>query len=182
MNIKPNVESDRVIGPVSVGRGTYSCAEFLTYLADERIEIGRYCSIATAVTIAAGGQHESNWPSTWPFDNLLLGRPNPTRTYKRSPTTRIGSDVWIGHGAHIGGGVTIGDGAIVGAKAVVFSDVPPYAIVVGNPAKLLRRRFHEEEIAAMLRIRWWDWSPKRIRENHEWFYRPIAEFIASFDA
>ena len=77
----------------------------------------------------------------------------------------IGNDVWLGYRSVILAGVTIGDGAIVGAYSVVTKDVPPYTIVAGNPAKEIRRRFSEAEIARLLELRWWDWPIEKITEN-----------------
>jgi acetyltransferase-like isoleucine patch superfamily enzyme len=146
------------LGGISAGRGSYwgdNC-RFRLFHPGERIIIGRYCSIFDYVTISAGGNHRPELPSTWPFDNFLKGLPNPTRTYKSRPRqTTIGSDVWIGDSAHIGGGVQIGHGAVVGAAAGVFSDVAPYAVVAGNPARLLQMRFSNEVVAALLTISWW---------------------------
>ena len=79
----------------------------------------------------------------------------------------IGNDVWIGYEAVILAGVTIGDGAIIGTRAVVTRDVPPYTIVGGVPARVIRRRFSQETIAALLRLRWWDWPRERIARNLE---------------
>src|SRR5206468_239888 len=112
-----------------------------TYIPGEKIRIGKYCSLAYGVTVCAGGGHTTGTVSTWPFDNLLLGRENPTRTYQTTRDTEIGSDVWVGYQAHIAGGVRVGHGAVVGTRAVVFSDVPDYAVVAGNPARLVRYRF-----------------------------------------
>ena len=77
----------------------------------------------------------------------------------------IGSDVWIGYDALLMPGVKVGDGAIVAARAVVTGDVPPYAIVVGNPAKVVKRRFDDEVVAELLTIRWWDWPVDKITRN-----------------
>ena len=77
----------------------------------------------------------------------------------------IGNDVWIGYGATILSGVSIGDGAAIGACSLVVKDVPPYAIVAGNPAQVIRYRFDEETIHKLLKIRWWDWPDQRVREN-----------------
>jgi len=99
----------------------------------------------------------------------------------RGPIT-IGNDVWIGVGAILLPGVTIGDGAIVSAGAVVAGDVPPYAIVGGSPARVLRRRFDSDTIAAMLRIRWWDWSDDLVAARMRAIMSPdIAAFVAAFD-
>jgi virginiamycin A acetyltransferase len=79
--------------------------------------------------------------------------------------TVIGNDVWIGHGATFLPGVQVGDGAIIAAEAVVTADVAPYAVVGGNPAKLLRKRFSDETIAELLRLRWWDWPIETITKK-----------------
>ena len=88
-----------------------------------------------------------------------------------------------GNGSHvITGGAVVGDGAVVASGAVVSSDVPPYAIVAGNPAlRDFRYRFSRSVVARMLRIRWWDWTVDYIRRHKEWFYRPIADFVDRFD-
>lgn len=77
----------------------------------------------------------------------------------------IGNDVWIGYEAVILAGVTIGDGAIIGTRAVVTKDVPPYTIVGGVPAKPIKKRFDDETIAQLLRLKWWDWSEEKIAQN-----------------
>ena len=77
----------------------------------------------------------------------------------------IGNDVWIGYEALILAGVTVGDGAIIAGRAVVTKDVPPYTIVGGVPAKPIRKRFDDDTIAALEKLRWWDWDEERIREN-----------------
>jgi acetyltransferase-like isoleucine patch superfamily enzyme len=181
----PDFENDRVIDQVSIGRGTYwdDGCRFVTFHGGERIHIGRYCSISEAV-VCAGGDHRSDMPSTWPFDNFLRDLPNPTRTYRETERTRrgtiIGCDVWIGYGAHIAGGVEIGHGAVVGSRAVVLSDVPPYGVVLGNPAKVIRYRFSRDIIASLLDLAWWNWPPAVIQERHDWFYESIQNFIAEF--
>lgn len=123
-----------------------------------RLTIGRYCSIADRVEIFLGGNHRGEWATTYPFDNLpglWPARDAGERSHVSRGDVTIGNDVWIGSGATILSGVTIGDGAIVGAQAVVARDVPPYAVVAGNPAQLLRRRFDEATIAALLDAAWW---------------------------
>jgi acetyltransferase-like isoleucine patch superfamily enzyme len=181
--MQPDLHNDREFGQMSLGRGSYfhdSC-KFQTYTADERIKIGRYCSIATGATITAGGNHRPELPSTWPFDNIIKQLANPTRTYQiETRHTVIGSDVWIGRDAHIGLGAEIGHGAIIGSCAAVFREIPPYAIVAGNPARVARYRFSDEIIAEMLKIAWWDWPAQLVIDRIEWFYRPIEEFVAEF--
>jgi acetyltransferase-like isoleucine patch superfamily enzyme len=186
MGLKPDFENDRVLSSVrvSVGRGTYwpDSSWFVTEYPGESIQIGRYCSIGANVTIfGCGDDHRPELPSTWPFDTLLRDITEPTRSYRQTArSTKIGSDVWISGGALAAAGNEIGHGAIIGAKAAVFRDVPPYAIVLGNPATIIRYRFSREIIAAMLELAWWDWPPDLVRERHDWFYQPIQKFVAEF--
>jgi hypothetical protein len=92
----------------------------------------------------------------------------------------IGSDVWIGLNVFIGSGVTIGDGAVIGAHAVVTRDVPPYAVAGGNPARVIRYRFSETQIEALLAIRWWDWSDEVVDRYLPLITSPdIDAFIAA---
>ncbi len=164
----------RVTDPrITIGRGTYGAPEFILYSAEDRVRIGNYCSIAKASKILAGGEHNYRSTTSFPFhwydgeDPDAVGD-DPTKIRYRDavykgPVT-IGSDVWIGYGALILSGVTIGHGAVIGAGTVVGSDVPPYSIAIGNPWKLLKPRFAHDVIEGLLKIRWWDWNPPRIRE------------------
>jgi len=148
-----------------VGKYSYGQPRVLLWTEQDAVEIGAFCSIADGVTIYGGGEHNTDWATTYPlriaFHEPLAwkdGHPRPTHQ-----PTRVGSDVWVGYGASILSGVTVGDGAVIGAHAVVATDVPPYAIVAGNPARLVRFRFPAEQIAALLEIRWWDWPIEKIR-------------------
>jgi len=140
------------IGEFSYGRPKVRFAD-----AGAKLTIGRYCSFADQVEIFLGGNHRTDWVTTYPFDNL--GAWWPRVSGRRSHVTRgdvvIGNDVWIGSGAIILSGVTIGDGAVIGARAVVSRDIPAYAIVAGNPATILRKRFDDATIAALLESAWW---------------------------
>jgi acetyltransferase-like isoleucine patch superfamily enzyme len=158
-----------------IGAYTFFAAdlELRTYLPGERIVIGSYCSIGDQVLITTGGLHRVDVASTFPFRVI--------ETYRSTANTTIGSDVWIGTRAMVRGGVTIGHGAVVGAGAVVFENVPPFAVVAGNPARLIRYRFSKAAIGRMLDIAWWAWPPLRVWTNVEWFYRPINEFLDHFD-
>jgi carbonic anhydrase/acetyltransferase-like protein (isoleucine patch superfamily) len=95
----------------------------------------------------------------------------------------IGNDVWIGRGAMIMSGVTIGDGAVIGAAALVGKDVPPYAIAVGNPVRVVRLRFQPEMVEKLLALRWWDWPDERIRRAAGMLQSPdIERFVAAVEA
>jgi acetyltransferase-like isoleucine patch superfamily enzyme len=150
---------------LQVGKYSYGRPKVLLWSDQDAVEIGAFCSIADGVTIYGGGEHNTDWVTTYPlriaFQEPLAWKDGHPRPSDR--TTKIGSDVWVGYGASILSGVTVGDGAVIGAHAVVATDVPPYAIVAGNPARLLRFRFPAEQIAALLEIRWWDWPIEKIR-------------------
>jgi len=90
------------------------------------------------------------------------------------PRTTIGNDVWIGHGAKVRAGVTVGHGAVVGMGAIVTRDVRPYAIVVGNPAQEIGRRFDDETVSALLKSRWWDFDDEKLRSAAEDFMDPVS--------
>ena len=120
--------------------------------------MGNYCSIAAAVQI--GGMEHSWWAhstSTYLSDECYLGK-----------KTHIGNDVWIGASAIIRQGITIGDGAVIGGGAVVTHDVPPYAIAVGIPAKVIGYRCSPEFIERLEKIQWWNWPDEVLRENIDW--------------
>ena len=129
------------------------------------LRIGNFCSIAANVTILLGSEHRPDWVTTYPFNMIL----DEFREIKGHPATRgsvkIGNDVWIGMNATILNGVNIADGAVIGACSVVTKDVEPYTIVAGNPARVIRERFDQETINKLLRIKWWDWSIERVKEN-----------------
>lgn len=153
--------------------------------------IGRYCSFGEQVQIGRH-PHPMHWFSTSPFFYRpyegVLNQPAPRGVQvdgskdfvRKTPPvtarlTTIGNDVWIGHGAFIMPGVTIGDGAVVAAMSVVTTDVPPYAVVAGSPARVKRMRFSEQEIAGFARARWWDFAPWQLKGM------PVEDFPALFD-
>jgi virginiamycin A acetyltransferase len=136
----------------------------------DKLVIGKFCALATGVAfIMNGANHAMMGFSTYPFNIFGQGWEEGfdwgTIQAGIKGNTVVGNDVWIGQEATIMPGVTIGDGAIIAAKAVVTADVPPYAIVGGNPARIIRKRFADDVIAELLAIRWWDWDVEKITRN-----------------
>jgi len=129
-------------------------------------DIGPFCSIASRVSIG-GVAHPAHFVSTSPAflshkDSLKSKFAN--HDYLPLLRTEIGADVWIGEGAYVKAGVRVGHGAIIGMGAVVTRDVPPYAVVAGNPARLIRYRFSEAMVQGLLASRWWDWPDERLHK------------------
>lgn len=138
----------------------------------DKLIIGKFCSIACgAKFIFTSANHSFTSLSTYPFplfyEEWKLDKQNVIQAWDNKGDIIIGNDVWIGYEAVIMSGVTIGDGAIIGTRAVVTKDVPPYAIVGGIPAKIIRKRYSEDIISLLLKMKWWDWSKKRIIANLE---------------
>lgn len=100
---------------------------------------------------------------------------------RASHVAHIGHDTWIGHGVIVMNGVTIGDGAVVGSGAVVTKDIPPYAIAVGNPAKVIKYRFDEETIRRLRALRWWDWSYESLKERLADFRGDVHSFLDKYE-
>ena len=129
--------------------------------------IGKFCSIARNVDIG-GFDHDYKKVTTMPMFRYkqLFGGENPEISNKE--LCMIGNDVWIAAGAQILHKASVGDGAIIGGGAVVTKDVPPYAIVVGVPARIIKFRFDEQVIEELMRIKWWDWPEDVVLNNIEW--------------
>lgn len=151
-------------GVATMGEGSYAYPEVHRHDVTTQLHIGRYTSISRGVTFVLGGEHRPDWVTTSPL-RILYG--DQRAGQDGTPLSRgdivIGNDVWIATNATITSGVCIGDGAVVGAGAMVVRDVPPYAIVAGNPARVLRMRFAEEQIAQLLELRWWEWPEDEVR-------------------
>lgn len=162
--VKPTITNPNII----VGDFTYFSDVFferhVTHRYDyypEKLIIGKFCQIASGVNfVMNGANHQMNAVTTFPF-YILEGWEQPVPPLSEMPLkgdTVVGNDVWIGQNSTIMPGVKIGDGAIIGMNSVVASDVEPYTIVAGNPAKKIRQRFDNELIALLLRFKWWDKS------------------------
>jgi len=147
-----------------VGRETYGSPEVLTWNEGATLKIGAFCSIAEGVKIFLGGEHRIDWVTTYPFNLLWEKGKHITGHPRTKGDVIIGNDVWIGSEAIIMSGVKIGDGAVIGTRSVVTKDVAPYAIVAGNPARLIRNRFEDETIHRLIELKWWDWTNEKIEE------------------
>ncbi len=146
-----------------IGRGSYANdLEVLRKHDGADLQIGAFCSIAAGVKIFLGGEHRTDWVTTYPFNALWEKAANIKGHPKTKGDIKIGNDVWIGRDAVILSGVKIGDGAVIGVRAVVTKDIPPYAIAVSNPARVIKKRFDDILIDRLLRIKWWNWDDARI--------------------
>jgi acetyltransferase-like isoleucine patch superfamily enzyme len=163
--------------------GAYSYVQSATAIFNA--EIGSFCSIAGDVTIGLA-MHPTHMVSTSPvfYDNE---QPLP-RFFTKSrqftnnlPRTTIGADVWIGQGAMIKAGVGIGLGAVIGAGAIVTKDIPPYAVVIGCPGRVVRQRFPQEIAERLFASRWWDLDDKVLERLAPFFADP-AQFLDRLDA
>ena len=155
------------------------------YLCDftgDHLHIGKFCMLASGVEfIMNGANHLAEAVSAYPFAvfggewaGAMAGK-----TYPNKGDTVVGNDVWMGYRATIMPGVTIGHGAIIGACAVVTRDVPPYAIVGGNPARVIRMRFDADTVARLLALAWWDWPIEKITRFAPLLTGDVAAFLAA---
>lgn len=149
-------------------KGSYGNPKIVWYGGNNKVLIGKFCSIAKNVTFVLGPSHNTNLISTYPFS---LFYPHKLKNNKLSSHVvekgdiNVGNDVWIGYGATILSGVNIHDGSVIAAGSLVTKDVPAYTIVGGNPARFIKKRFKNYEIDSLLKIKWWDWDSAKLKRN-----------------
>ena len=147
-----------------VGVGTYGIPDVIEFGDETVLRVGSYTSIAEGVRILLGGEHRTDWITTYPFP-AMVDQVSDIKDYAPSKgDATIGSDCWICADAVILSGVTIGHGAIVGAGAMVVRDVAPFSVVGGNPCKFIRWRFEEDVRELLLQAAWWDWPMEEVKQ------------------
>ncbi len=151
-----------------IGDYTYGHPKVIFENDDANLFIGKYCSISQEVTIFLGGNHRSDWITTYPFNALpeyfpeggdIIGHP------ATKGNVVIGNDVWIGRNVSILSGVTIGNGAIIGTGSVITKPIGAYEIWAGNPARLVKKRFNDVTIKNLEKIQWWNWNDEKVLRN-----------------
>ena len=164
---------------VTMGPRSYIIGAELKFEPPCALLIGKYCCLADDIVFMANNDHDYREAGSYPF--FLIDRSFPSRYQEEDPAHRakrqiiIGNDVWIGTRALICAGVRIGNGAVVAAGAVVTKDVPPYAIVGGNPAKVIKYRFEREMIDFLQEIKWWHWPEKELVRCKDFILHPSLQ-------
>lgn len=164
-----------VLSDVKLGRFTYIAGGARI----TRTDFGAFCSVGPDSLVGGLGPHPTDWISTHPGFYSTLRQAGHSfadaQLFEDVTRTTVGSDVWIGARAVVLDGVTVGDGAVIGAGAIVVKDVPPYAVVGGVPAKIIRFRFSDETISLLRSLRWWDWSLDELAKYKQLFQAPLDE-------
>lgn len=163
-----------ILRDVTIGKGSYTGTDCIL----KHARIGKYTSIAWNVNISGGNHpytHTSMYTDYWfkkTFGVEVVDEP------KEQLLTRIGNDCWIGMGVNIISGVHIGDGVVIGAGSVITKDIPPYSVVVGNPGRVIKYRYHDDIIQSLLRLKWWEWEEEKIKRNIDFLRtEPTVESI-----
>jgi virginiamycin A acetyltransferase len=158
-----------IYNKMPVGKYTYGAenSQVVHSGSSATTSVGKFCSLGGDLVIYLGGDHRTDWVTTYPFGTIhqsVFNKFDGTGHPATKGNVVIGNDVWIGNHVRIMSGVTIGDGAVIAAGSHVVKNVEPYSLVGGNPAKLIRYRFTREQIDKLLQIRWWDWDDAKIND------------------
>lgn len=165
---------------IIIGDYTYGVPKLFLYNNNFKLVIGKFCSIAADVHLLLGGEHNIYHVSQYNFNESLKNFPNYKFINKDQNNIFIGNDVWLGKGVTVLSGVKIGDGAIIGAGAIVSKDIPPYAVAVGNPIRIIKYRFTPDKIEKLLKIKWWDLPIEKINYLIP-FMNNINTFFSAYD-
>ena len=130
-----------------------------------KVKIGKFCSLGPNITFMLAVEHKLNWNTSYPFHRLLGHETAETSSVSSKGDIIIGNDVWIGANATIMSGVTIADGCVIGSNAVVTKSTEPYSVIVGNPGKVVKKRFPQERIDKLIQLKWWDWDYQKIYDS-----------------
>jgi acetyltransferase-like isoleucine patch superfamily enzyme len=154
---------------MSYGKHTYGRAtvHFAEYSDNSKLTTGNFCSLSMNLNVFLGGNHRTDWVSTFPFGHIhhnIFDKFNGVGHPATKGDVTIGNDVWIGYNVTIMSGVTIGDGAVIACNSHVVKNVEPYSLVGGNPAKFIKYRFTPEQIEKLLEIKWWFWDDEKINK------------------
>ena len=152
---------------MTFGKYTYGTPKIHWENNDAKLVIGNFCSIAGNVNIYLGGNHKTEWVTTYPFGHInqhIFNNFNGNGLPATKGDVIIGNDVWIGDNVTIMSGVTIGDGVVIANNSHVVKNIEPYSLVGGNPAKLIKYRFSQEQIEKLLQIKWWYWDDNKINQ------------------
>lgn len=167
----------------SVGKYTYETQyiQLKSWGEGSIVKIGSFCSIADNCKVYLGGNHRTDWTTTYPFGHVykdIFNSFNGDGHPKTNGDVIIGNDVWVGSNVTIMSGIKIGDGSVIAANSHVVKDVEHYSIVGGNPAKLIKYRFSQDQISNLIKIGWWNWDDKKINDNLKLICSPdIQAFI-----
>lgn len=151
---------------MNIGKYSYGTPMIRFPNKQSKLTIGNFCSIGQDVIIYLGGEHKTDYVTTYPFGYLHKNIFKLDREYDKftKGDVVIGNDVWIADNVTIMSGISIGDGAVIANSSHVVKDVQPYSIVGGNPARLIKYRFSEDQIRSLLEIKWWYWDDAKINE------------------
>ncbi len=164
---------------VSIGRHTYGITRNMVAGLSSKspLTIGAFCSFGPDVLILSQADHPIDLVSTYPFRSKILYQAKPNCDAITKGPIKIGHDVWIGARATLLSGITIGNGAVIGANCVVSKNIPAYAVVVGNPLRIIKYRFEEDIIEQLQAIAWWEFDDTQIKTLEPYFYGPVTAFI-----
>ncbi len=175
------LSQDKRYSQYDIGDYTYGKPTVLSWGEDANLKIGRFCSIASDVKIFMGGGHRTDWVTTYPFSDVF----EKAKGFTGHPVSKgdvvIGHDVWIATDVIVLSGAQVDNGAVLSTRSIITSAVPPYAIVAGNPARIVRYRFDDKTIAALLDIEWWYWPINEIEAAwHLLLSSDIRKFIETY--